>query len=206
MAKKKKTKRRKRKGGGASKGSKFERDICKQLSLWWTNERRDDIFWRTSGSGARAKTRSKQGKDTFGQYGDVQAIDPIGQPLIDLCTIEIKVGYSRQTIFDLVDKLPNETKQPYKKFIEQARQDNANSNSRYWMLITKRRYKETLVIIPYSFFILLREDCYINRATPSFIIRPKKSKTGVPKIYGTTLKMFLFYVEPYVVKGLMRVI
>ncbi len=59
------------------KGSNFEREICKLLSLWWTNDKRDDIFWRTSGSGARATTRSKTKQKTFGQYGDVQATDPI---------------------------------------------------------------------------------------------------------------------------------
>ena len=75
---------KKKKGGGHAKGSQFERTVCKDLSLWWTKGKRDDVFWRTSGSGARAKTRSKTGEKTFGQYGDVQATDPIGQPLICL--------------------------------------------------------------------------------------------------------------------------
>ena len=103
-----------------TKSSKCERDICKQLSLWWTGHKRDDVFWRTTTSGARATIRSKRGRGTKNQYGDVQATDPIGQPLIDLCTIEIKKGYSRNSYFDLIDKLPNETKQPYKKFIQQV--------------------------------------------------------------------------------------
>jgi len=42
-----------------AKGSSFEREICTILSKWWTNNERDDVFWRTAGSGARATTRSK---------------------------------------------------------------------------------------------------------------------------------------------------
>jgi len=29
----------------AKKGPKFERKMCKKFSLWWTNNKRDDIFW-----------------------------------------------------------------------------------------------------------------------------------------------------------------
>ena len=150
------------------KGSSFERAICKQLSLWWTDNKRTDVFWRTSGSGNRATARSKKGKKTFGQSADVQATDPIGQPLIDLCTIEIKKGYTRQTIFDLVDKLKNETKQPYKHFINQVIQDSEQAGSLFWMIIAKRDRKETLIIIPlslYGGFVIT--GIKLKRATPS---------------------------------------
>jgi len=41
-----------------AKGGEFERDISRFLSRWWTYGERDDVFWRTSASGARATTRS----------------------------------------------------------------------------------------------------------------------------------------------------
>lgn len=44
------------------KGSVFEREICKALGRWWTDGERDDIFWRTAGSGARATCRLERGK------------------------------------------------------------------------------------------------------------------------------------------------
>lgn len=190
--------------GGASnknKGSDFERGVCKQLSLWWTEGKRKDVFWRTSGSGARASTRIKlHGEKTFGQHGDVQASDPDGQPLIDLCTIEIKKGYSKQTIFDLMDRLPTETKQPYKLFIQQARKDNADSDSHYWMLIAKRDYKTTMVIIPFTLYQKLKEDCPINRACPSFIMKIKIDKNI--SVFGTTLDEFFTWVDPSTIKDL----
>ena len=89
-----------KKSKASTKGSAFERQICKELSLWWTYEDRDDIFWRTSNSGGRAIRRSKKKKQTFGQYGDIQAVDPIGQPLMDVLTFELKCGYPGVSVLD----------------------------------------------------------------------------------------------------------
>jgi len=147
-----KTKQHKRKGRGMQKGSSFEREICKQLSLWWTDGERDDVFWRTSGSGARAKTRAKTGGRTFGQYGDVQATDPIGQPLLDLFSIEIKRGYSKATLSDFIDNR-QKTKPQLQKFLEQATKDSQlRGDECSWILLVKRDYKNTMLFIPYTLF------------------------------------------------------
>ena len=79
------------------KGSAFEREISKQLSLWWTEGERDDVFWRTNASGARFTARRKQGKSTEGQGGDITCTDPIGRALTDLFSIELKTGYSSKS-------------------------------------------------------------------------------------------------------------
>jgi len=150
-----KNKKKRRKGQG--KGSSFEREICKLLSRWWTNDKRDDVFWRTDGSGARAKTRSKTNQSTFGQCGDIQASDPIGQPLIDLCTIELKRGYKNDTLMDLLDKTERMKVQGFEDFILQARQDAKNADSKFWVVITRRNQREALVTIPISFYKVLRE-------------------------------------------------
>ena len=68
----------------ASKGSAFEREISKSLSLWYTEGERDDIFWRSSQSGGRATTRAKKGKKTAASYGDITALDNRGEPFTDL--------------------------------------------------------------------------------------------------------------------------
>lgn len=77
-----------------AKGGDFEREIAKELSLWWTNGERDDVFWRTDGSGGRATNRFKQGKATANSYGDLTFIDPVGKPFIDQFLLELKRGYS----------------------------------------------------------------------------------------------------------------
>lgn len=155
---------------GNKKGSAFEREICKQLSLWWTNDDRDDIFWRTAGSGARAKVRSKKGKKTFGQAADIQATDPIGQPLIDLCCIELKKGYSKSTFADLIDAPDSAAEQMYSKFISQAKQDASNAGCPYWMLICKRDRREPVIIIPKSLYDDLKNECSIKKCRPKVML------------------------------------
>ena len=94
-----------KKGGSKRKGSQYERTICKQLSLWWSYEENDIIFWLSSQSGGRATTRAKKGKKTPYSYGDITFIDPIGKPLIDKCLLELKRGYTNDiNILDLIDK------------------------------------------------------------------------------------------------------
>ena len=87
-----------------NKGRQFERDICRQLSLWWTEGARDDIFWRTAASGARHTQRKKRGVSTHGQAGDVAATDPLGAPFLEKYHVEIKKGYNRCSVQDLIDQ------------------------------------------------------------------------------------------------------
>jgi len=89
-----------------AKGSAGERETSTELSRWWSNGSRSDIFWRTSGSGGRATQRSKVGLKTKYQYGDITFTDPIGKPLCDLMVIENKRGYSDEiSVLSFVDKL-----------------------------------------------------------------------------------------------------
>jgi len=77
--------------GGSSKGSQFERDLCRTLSLHFSNGTADDWFWRTSGSGSRATNLSASGKDlTKYQVGDMAPIRPEGVPLCDVFSFEFK--------------------------------------------------------------------------------------------------------------------
>lgn len=81
------------KGGGKSskaKGSSFERDTCKKLSLWVSRRLRDDLFWRSAMSGGRASVKFKGGGRNTTQVGDISAIDPQGARLTDIHVIECK--------------------------------------------------------------------------------------------------------------------
>jgi len=187
-----------------AKGSAFERDICEQLSLWWTDGKRDDVFWRTSGSGARAKTRSKTKQDTFGQYGDVQATDPIGQPLMDLCSVELKRGYSKSTFADVIDKLDTAKEQVFESFVKQVTTDENLSGSFSWMLIIKRDRRKILVFIPQHLrrhLELIGCDFSKNSYTfLQFIKRHKKRYRSYYRIFGTSLTEFLEVVKPTHIK------
>jgi hypothetical protein len=192
--------------GGHSKGSQFERTVCGWLSNWW-EEGRSDIFWRSAASGARAKVRSYVGKKTFGQYGDIQATDPIGQPLIDLCSIELKRGYKNASVGDVMDADENRAKQVWQTFLEQVTLDQSNAGSPYWLLITKRDRRAEMIYMPFGLYteLLSKTQSTLRHSLPNLkstlIIDGPKRLT----IYGTLLKGFLAHVSADDIKTLRRI-
>ena len=73
-------------GGGKQKGSSFERDVCKRLSLWLTNGKREDCLWRSAMSGGRATVHGTKVR----QAGDICAVAPEGHILCEAYFIECK--------------------------------------------------------------------------------------------------------------------
>ncbi len=182
--------------GGKSKGSAYEREIAKKFSLWWTDGERDDVFWRTDNSGGRATTRAKSGVKTFGQRGDLQASDPIGQPLMDLCVIEIKRGYKESSIGDMLDAPDSAKQKIFGGFVEQVITDFNKSQSLSWMLITKRDRREELVTMPYAFRLnLVRNSGESERPIPySMNILNIKS---LEQIYHLVTHRLNYFLETY---------
>lgn len=135
-------------GAGKRKGNAFERLICKLLSLWWTESKDDSCFWRTSNSGGRATVRSKQSKTTPSHYGDMGAVDERGKPFTDLMTVELKSGYSNDTIHDLFDSPGRSAVQQYQEWIAKAEEDHLAARSFSWMLIHRRDRREPMVLTP----------------------------------------------------------
>lgn len=139
------------------KGAEYERHLCKELSLWWTEGDRNDIFWRTSQSGGRATTRAKTGQRTFGQYGDIQAVDPLGLPLLQLVTVETKRGYSKESFSNVLDKLDRGVSQ-WEGFLKQAQEEASEAGTPFWLLIHRRDHRRAMVFMPSDLFQLLRGD------------------------------------------------
>lgn len=79
-----------RKGGGKSKGTEFERQVCKDLSLWVSKGKREDLYWRSAMSGGRATIQYKKGIINETQQGDITSIDPLGALLTKQFVIECK--------------------------------------------------------------------------------------------------------------------
>ena len=76
--------------GSKTKGAAFERDMCRVLSLWMTDGKRQDVFWRSAMSGGRARVRFDKGEQIDVGGGDITAVDPAGHPLTSLYVIECK--------------------------------------------------------------------------------------------------------------------
>lgn len=178
---------------GRGKGSQFERDLCRLLSLWWTAGEREDVFWRTSQSGGRSTTRAKKGKKTFGQCGDIQATDPIGRPLLEVVTIEAKKGYNKETAFNALDKPKRFGKTVqcgWEQFVEQAEREAREAGTDNWLVIHKRDSREAIVYMPERFFRF--HQTALDRAVPSLWLRAE----GGRSFFAMTLTQFTALISP----------
>lgn len=181
-----------------SKGSSFERAFCDQLSEWWTGEKGRRVFWRSSNSGGMATLRNKKGKKTKQHCGDVCSIDPIGFPLTDFLTIELKRGYSRHTIADLLDKPSGAAKQLYEKWFEQAEKAAESAGTPYWILVVKRDHREPVVFIDNEFFFAMpaaADDVRVTRTVEEGILSLHLWWKG-KEVSGKTLRDFFSLVTP----------
>lgn len=159
-----------------AKGGQFERDFSRDLSLWWTKGKRDDIFWRTAGSGARATVRTKQGKSTAGQYGDITATDPVGKLLIDNILFELKNGYPEAEIeklinYSLTKKNAAAGTDLYSKWIEKCEKSCKASKIPGWMIVHKRANREPLATMnfPAYYSITKIEGKFLKTIQPSIV-------------------------------------
>jgi hypothetical protein len=69
-----------------AKGGKFEREVCVVLSLWVSQGKRKDLFWRSAMSGGRATVHGRSVR----QCGDICAVAPEGHQFTDKYFIECK--------------------------------------------------------------------------------------------------------------------
>lgn len=148
----------------ARKGGNYERELCKEFSLWWTHGKNDDVFWRTAGSGGRATGRTKRGQKTHGSYGDIAAVNPIGAPLIDLLTIEVKRGYPHYHIGDMLDYSQKAGRQRFEEHFDQVYESWQKSGSFSWALICRRDNREPFIFVGMEFAELV-----IGEAEPQII-------------------------------------
>lgn len=136
-------------GKGKNKGSGGERDMARRFSLWWTNNERDDVFWRTPGSGSRATVRTKLDKATSSSYGDLTSLDPVGDPLIQCCTFEIKTGYNNTQILICIDGKGK--KYELIQFLDQVKKDARDAGNSP-VLIINRDYMRPTIFMPRDLF------------------------------------------------------
>jgi hypothetical protein len=161
-----------------AKGSAFERRFCKQLSLWWSKGQHDDLFWRTAGSGARATVRGRKGKRTKGHCGDICATDEAGKPLLDLVTLELKRGYNRATLVDLLDKPAGGAEQCWEAWISQALESAQYAATKWWMIVAKRDQRGVMVCIPAGLFQQLR-SAWADISYMQLVFKDRKGKKRI---------------------------
>ena len=135
-----------KRGQGNAKGAAFERYVCKHLSKWVSEGKRDDVFWRTAMSGGRATIGRKVGKMRESQAGDVGAVDALGHRLLQLFFIECKcyrdLGYTAFT---------HSSGGFLQTFWNEA-VISAGRYKRFPLLIARQNARKTIVLVPMSFY------------------------------------------------------
>lgn len=139
-----------------NKGNSYERSISKLLSLWLSDNKSDNIIWRTDTSGGRSTHKLKQGKldnNIINNIGDIKLVINKGEYLradtfFDNFVVELKKGYNN--IFDFYLPLKKGFLDILDKCIDSKRIAN-----KYVFLLVKADRKKDLVITDYRFNI----DC-----------------------------------------------
>lgn len=156
------TKKPKRKGN-PGKGGNFEREMAKKLSLWASDGKHDDWVWRTSSSGARAKTRAKQGKTTANSCGDLKPEHMGAFFLFKKCIWELKNGYKNWCVLDLIDNTKIRSNQKNEKiltlesFAIQSKEDAKNAKVPYPIILTRKDKHEEVIWLPSLLFDQLED-------------------------------------------------
>lgn len=127
-------------GAGKGKGSGFELDTCKRLSLWLSHGERTDLLSRSIGSGA-AFTKALDRMKLCGPPGDVMAIHPLAHKFCSSYLVECKFwknlylnDFLRQKdeLFDAMIKAESQ----------------ATAADMHWMVLAKQNHRPVIMLLP----------------------------------------------------------
>lgn len=141
----------------------------------------------------------KSGKTTFGSYGDIAFVDPIGAPLLELFTIELKRGSSHSHPGDLIDFKPENEKHISSQCLAQAYRSHRDAGSHAWMMIGRRDHRVAVCYIDQSLGVLKEESRAFARANCvkfNIKVRRKNSSPLHLKFVALSLQSFLERVSP----------
>lgn len=143
-----------------AKGGNYERQVCKELSLWWSDNRTDDCFWRSSQSGGRSTVRARKGKKTEGHDSDIVATSKRGRRFMRHFAVEIKCGYNNAPNASLSDTLTSPTNRKgwtLSDWIRQTIRAQKRADVSHWILIHKPDFREPIVYMNYDVMYLFRK-------------------------------------------------
>lgn len=132
--------------------------------MWYSHGERDDIFWRTAGSGARATIRMKNsGKMTSDSAGDISAIHPSGKKLTRMCIFELKRGYSAKnrskgiSLLTIVDKLISEKDPILIEWFKKLEKELKDHDRKFGFIIFQRDRKNPCITFHQSTLDYLKD-------------------------------------------------
>jgi hypothetical protein len=189
----------------SDKGQNYEREKCKQLSLWTSGGKFDAWFWRASQSGGRATSRWKKGETTTGHCGDICSTCPESAWVTKLFTIECKKGYGDDgNPFNVIDRLvtaKHGREKTFHAFVIQAEAAMHRADSAYWMLIYRRPQKRDMIYLPIAFWFQSKSK--ITNFTPAVRLDFWNGKDEM-SVGGVLFDDFLKFFTPHSLKRLLR--
>lgn len=109
-----------------AKGSGFEREIAKKLSIWLTCDPETPyLIYRSSNSGGTFTVNSKNLKGQANMASDLVSVDPLSEPLMSKFSFECKTGYKNASVSATFKSTKNNV---LKGFWEQASRDAEKTN------------------------------------------------------------------------------
>lgn len=184
------------------KGPAWERKFCTLLSDWWTGGSPDCVFWRTANSGGRATVRGRKGQHTSGQHGDIAHTAPSGEAFCRAFTVELKKGYNKATLIDLVDK-PGSC--VYREWIDKLRNTASAAGSLSWMLVHHRDRREPLVFLEGGVAQRLWEmQGHLSLHGVRELSAEARYDDGTVSVWGTRLEDFFRWVHPHMIRNLLE--
>lgn len=184
--------RKKRKcAKGRGKGPKFERKMSEMLSLWWTNGKHDDYFWRTAGSGSRATVRGRRGVRTRNSAGDLMAVVEQGKPLLDVMVFSLKNGYAKHHAMTAFDRPKENIDLEFDKWITEIEECHENCGSFSWAIIHQRTRRAAVIYFPLNLFNQIKNQVEYADLKPLL----RLDKYNQP-LFAMRLDVFLREVTP----------
>lgn len=173
---------------GKEKGSGFEREFCKQFSLWFTRGCNAKAFWRAPSSGAMA-TQNKNKTNEHFNPGDVIGCSPEAVSLMKHLVIELKRGYD----YDFSDLVTLHKKScPLLSFIEQLEGEMQQHGCMFGFLVLKQDRKPAIIVMPNETYVkLFGESSSPLDGTARFMIKDSI-------FFAVSLYFFLLYTDPRV--------
>lgn len=180
-----------RRGGGKAKGSKFERDSGKALSLWLTYDKHPDIFSRNVLSGG-AFTRAETAKKVTARApGDLMAAHPLAFKFLQKFSIECKhlkdIGLEAW-LWD------GQAKTSFGEIIDLARRQALSINLQY-MVIAKQNNRDVLIFVDGHIGNVMLAS-YRRRTSRRVAIAPMYHYFHKQSVFVMRLDDLVRYVDP----------
>lgn len=134
---------------GSRKGGAYERVLAVLLSLWVSANKREDLFWRTPGSGGRSTRARTRNVRLTHAAGDIAATSPGGHWLVDNFLIEAKNYKKFDWQNDLYNPQSIEPKKSTKRplcIAAHTREEAEFYGRPHWMALVRENHRPDLLL------------------------------------------------------------